>query len=747
MPIPSLPLSAPPTTILSTSTFGSVLNGTAGHDQLTALAKRVGIVGGAGDDTYYVYKAAASYSSSWTRVVEYPNAGIDTVISASSYTLPVYVENLTLTNTGGSRFAVGNTSNNILTSGAGNDFLTTGGGNDVMYGGAGVDTFRFTKQANSVSWIADFEAGIDRLNLTNLGFKSFAAVIAATEQVGADLKISLGNGQAAMLADATAADLTASDVRVDTPSGASAVRRLTFNAEFDGPLSLNTGTAATAGGIWNTTFRNGDRRLYGNHDEQIYVDPDYKGKSAAPLGLNPFSVEDGILKISARPTDPSVLPSLWNVPYTSGMLSTHTSFQQQYGYFEIRAQDPAGKGMFPAFWLLPTDGTWPPEIDVYEQIGNRLDYVSQGAASAAAQTQNKGTNTGIDMTQGFHTYAMEWTAQTITWFIDGVQSFQIITAGDLHKPMYLILNLAVGGDWPGRPDATVDWSKANLLVDYIRVYSLDPAAPAPGIVLSSATDPLDLSDSFAMPLGVPGTSATFTGAQLGIAGVANSVTVTASYDAEGDLTLTNNAAWNAIKNATITDTAAHGVTVRNFVDVEIALGDGDNTVDISGIKRGTIATGGGHDTITILGTSNSTTANLTTVLAGDGDDIVSFTAGKLNKVTLDGGTGSDRLALAGQVVGTMVGGLGDDVLNDLSTGAVKLTGGAGADTFAFGAGVKATVTDFVAGTDSIELIGITAPQVNSAISGADTLIDIGGGASIRLIGVNLSPAQLDFHFV
>src|SRR5262245_1043258 len=133
MPIPDLPTSQPSTTFLSTSTSGSTLFGTPGNDQLTANAKAT-LNGGAGADIYYVLKASASYQTSNTKVVEFADSGIDTVYSPSSFILPSQVENLFLTSTGGSRYAIGNDGNNILSSGAGNDYLTTGGGNDVMFG-------------------------------------------------------------------------------------------------------------------------------------------------------------------------------------------------------------------------------------------------------------------------------------------------------------------------------------------------------------------------------------------------------------------------------------------------------------------------------------------------------------------------------------------------------------------------------------------------------------------------------------
>src|SRR5277367_6828612 len=115
-------------------------------------------------------------------------------------------------------------------------------------------------------------------------------------------------------------------------------RQLTFADEFS---SLSTG----AGGTWTThyPFNGGtggtgnDRTLATNNEAQIYVDPAYAGTGTAPLGLNPFAIANGVLSITAAPTLAALQPLLYNLPYTSGMLTSDGSFAQQYGYFEMRA--------------------------------------------------------------------------------------------------------------------------------------------------------------------------------------------------------------------------------------------------------------------------------------------------------------------------------------------------------------------------------------------------------------------------
>src|SRR5262249_7062614 len=151
---------------------------------------------------------------------------------------------------------------------------------------------------------------------------------------------------------------------------------LSFDDEFNS-LSLNTGTAATANGTWDTWFRGWNvRTLVGNSEQEIYVDPDYAGSSGSALGLNPFSNQNGVTTISASPTPAQDLQYLNNMPYVSGVLTTQNSFSQPYGYFEMRAELPGGgQGLWPAFWLMPQNNTWPPEIDVFEQVDSPTNSI------------------------------------------------------------------------------------------------------------------------------------------------------------------------------------------------------------------------------------------------------------------------------------------------------------------------------------------------------------------------------------
>ncbi|HYD32634.1 MAG TPA: glycoside hydrolase family 16 protein [Azospirillaceae bacterium] len=245
---------------------------------------------------------------------------------------------------------------------------------------------------------------------------------------------------------------------------------LTFAEEFDG---FDRRSETRPQGRWDTMFvRFNVRRLPDNKEAQVYADPDFKGTAPDTLGVNPFSIKDGVLTVEAAPADRfRVLPYVQALPYTSGMISTERSFAQRYGYFEMRARLPVGRGLWPAFWMLSTSGRWPPEIDVFESLGHETGKVYM----TAHQPKGKMSEAKLDVA-GWHTYGVEWTAETITWIIDGVEVKR--EPNRIHEPMYLIANLAVGGEgsWPGAPDpATV--FPARMEIDHIRAYTPKPATP------------------------------------------------------------------------------------------------------------------------------------------------------------------------------------------------------------------------------------------------------------------------------
>jgi beta-glucanase (GH16 family) len=247
--------------------------------------------------------------------------------------------------------------------------------------------------------------------------------------------------------------------------------RPTFVEEFD-ELSLRSGDE----GRWSTVFPWGGRVLADNKEIQTYVDPGFSGAGPEPLGLNPFRVADGHLTISAWPIDKAERKHFGKARYASGLLTTFGVFAQKYGYFEMRGKVPAGKGLWPAFWLLPETRKWPPEIDVVEVIGSDPTELHM-----SVHTQEDGryrgdtvTNRVADMSEGFQVFGMLWLPESITWFFNGVAQRTAPTPKDMTDPMFLLINLAVGGKWAGSPNRATRFP-AEFVIDYVRAYEAVPA--------------------------------------------------------------------------------------------------------------------------------------------------------------------------------------------------------------------------------------------------------------------------------
>lgn len=277
--------------------------------------------------------------------------------------------------------------------------------------------------------------------------------------------------------------------------------RLVFNDEFDGPTLDST--------KWNTGLLWGPYIVI-NQEEQFYVDSlgMHQGHSYDPFSFTP----EGHLRITASPVSevgaPPPIPAeddpVWNqyleyrspgvgeppyveedMNYLSGLLNTYEPFKFTHGYVETRAKVPAGQGLWPAFWLLPTHYVEDvPEIDVMEFLGqNRNEvyhtyhYFDVPAGWQARRTPSYET-IGPDFSRDFHVYSASWDPAQIIWYVDGVET-QRIDRSDYkiaNQAMYLIANLAVGGTWPQSPDSTTEFP-AVFEIDYIRAYSRDMSSP------------------------------------------------------------------------------------------------------------------------------------------------------------------------------------------------------------------------------------------------------------------------------
>ena len=466
--------------------------GTNGPDAMYGTGEAETLSGGPGDDTYFVY-------SPHEVVVEAPDQGVDTIVAGwTDVSLPANVENLFIS---GTYTGVGNDAANVLVGDAAAQTLDGGRGDDVLTGGGGADIFAFGA-ASGRDVLTDFVPGSGAV-LRLSGYPqitSFAQVSAQSAQVGADVVITLDSHDSITLRSVALQSLSAADFQLGVDLSHA---KLSFDDEFNG-LGLQAG-----GGPWRTDFGYGgspdalaSRTLTNNQELEIYVDPAFKGQGSAALGLNPFTLDSGVLTITAAAAPAADRSALYDYAYTSGLLTTQGSFSQEYGYFEVRAELPAASGAWPGFWLLPTSGAWPPELDILETFGG--DTVFSTAHSGSANIQERTTTLVTGATTGFHTYGMLWDASHVTWYVDGVETGSIDTPPDMHQPMYLLLNLAVanGADTAALP--------ADFKVDYVRAYTLDdPAAVA--VSQTSATiqqqepltlpsAPADSSLSVAAPL-------------------------------------------------------------------------------------------------------------------------------------------------------------------------------------------------------------------------------------------------------
>ena len=138
----------------------------------------------------------------------------------------------------------------------------------------------------------------------------------------------------------------------------------------------------------------------------------------------------------------------------------------------MRAKLPAGQGVFPAFWMMTDkENTWLPEIDIMEMLGHQPDQVWMVSHWLGKDGKLKSVSDsfqGPDFSNDFHTFSIEWTPHSITWLVDDIERFSISKNIPSEK-MYLYLNTAVGGNWPGSPDHTTVFP-VTYEIDYVRVF-------------------------------------------------------------------------------------------------------------------------------------------------------------------------------------------------------------------------------------------------------------------------------------
>ncbi|GAC1369935.1 MAG: glycoside hydrolase family 16 protein [Candidatus Saccharimonadales bacterium] len=231
-----------------------------------------------------------------------------------------------------------------------------------------------------------------------------------------------------------------------------------WSDEFDGAAGR-----PPADSKWNHDVGGGG---WGNGEWEYYTD---STRNAALDGA-------GHLVITARrPDRPAGLCATGPCDITSGRLQTDGTFSTTYGRVEARLQAPAGHGLWSAFWMVAADDS--AELDIMEQNGGDPNIIS-GTAHIYKYTAASGISRQFQLpptapANTFHVYAIDWSPEQIVWSVDG-QPYNTVRKSDtphwaFDRPFYILLNLAVGADDPGYPDATTPFP-ARLIVDYVRVY-------------------------------------------------------------------------------------------------------------------------------------------------------------------------------------------------------------------------------------------------------------------------------------
>lgn len=230
------------------------------------------------------------------------------------------------------------------------------------------------------------------------------------------------------------------------PAADTATYQLVWGDEFtDTTINTNFWNFETGGNGW------------GNHEKEYYQ-PDNA------------SIENGNLVITAKKENVGINS------YTSSRMTTQGKKEFTYGKIEARIKIPVGQGLWPAFWMLGANIStvnWPGcgETDIMEHIN--ADSIMYGTIHWDNNGHVQDSKSTTSSPSDYHVYGVEWTAKTITWYVDTTvyhtSDITVNSTDEFHKPFFLLLNVAVGGDWPGQ---TVDDNKfpAKMYVDYVRVY-------------------------------------------------------------------------------------------------------------------------------------------------------------------------------------------------------------------------------------------------------------------------------------
>lgn len=254
-----------------------------------------------------------------------------------------------------------------------------------------------------------------------------------------------------------------------SPPPSAATWKLSWSDEFNGPDGSAPDSSKWTYDLGGKGWGNKEIECYANRLQNAHIQG---GNLVITAQKENFACSDGV-----------------SSSYTSARLKSEGLFSQAYGRFEARIKIPAGQGMWPAFWMLGNDIAsigWPKsgEIDIMENIGREPGTVHGSLHGPSTSTHRTSDATSIftlparqNLADDFHLYAVEWEPGVVRFYLD-TNLYATFTQSQwpssgtwvFDHPFFLLLNVAVGGTWPGSPNSTTHFPQ-QMLVDYVRVYT------------------------------------------------------------------------------------------------------------------------------------------------------------------------------------------------------------------------------------------------------------------------------------
>jgi beta-glucanase (GH16 family) len=250
-------------------------------------------------------------------------------------------------------------------------------------------------------------------------------------------------------------------------AAASGKWNLIWSDEFNGPEGSMPDPAKWSFVVGGSGFGNNELEYYTDRAINVHQE---KGNLVVAARKEAYAGKDGLIRA-----------------YTSARIQTKGHFEQRYGRMEARIRVPKGQGIWPAFWMMGNDmdsAGWPAcgELDIMENVGYEPSIVhgtlhGPGYSGGDALTSAYTLPDRMHFSDDFHVFAAEWEPGEIRFYVDdklfATRKADSMTASQrwvFDHPFFLLLNVAVGGNWPGKPDATTKFP-VTMLVDYVRVYS------------------------------------------------------------------------------------------------------------------------------------------------------------------------------------------------------------------------------------------------------------------------------------